>query len=351
MYENIRNIMFKLEPESAHSLVEGFLRATNYTLPTLFSFFAKNCVYEDESLEQELFGLNFYNPLGLSAGFDKNASMIKPLIALGFGYLEYGSFTVKPQVGNERPRIFRLVEEESLQNNMGFNNEGKLKIANRLKALYPCTLPLIANIGKNKDSQDALADYLELILDFKDLCDIFTINISSPNTEGLRALQNEDFIKELLKKAKELTTKPILIKLAPDMDIKQALNLSFKAVEYGASGLILANTSTDYSLYQKELDFKSGGLSGKLIKEKNANFLKEIAKELYKDTVIIASGGIDDAKEGYERIKNGASLLQLFTAFIYKGPKISHDINKELAKLIKEDGFSNIKDAIGANLK
>lgn len=349
MYQSFRNLMFKLEPEKAHDTLELTLRSIDKTFPGLMSLFAKSCTYENDILRQDLFNLSFANPLGLSGGFDKNATMIRPLSTLGFGYLEYGTFTPLPQAGNEKPRLWRIKEHESLQNAMGFNNHGKEEVRNNISKVFPATLPIIANIGKNKDTKDPFADYLELLSDFKDLCDIFLINISSPNTKNLRDLQNEDFITELFTKAKDITTKPVLLKLAPDMDINTAISLCKVGVSSGAAGVVLANTSIDYSLC--DTPAKVGGLSGKIIQEKSGLFLKEIAKELFKDTVIIASGGIDSAKIAYERIKNGASLIQLFTSFIYQGPAISANINKELVELLLADGFSSIKEAVGANVK
>lgn len=348
MYKAFKKLAFKLSPENAHECVEFMLRTLDGLCPGSLSFFAKSCIYEDEILSQDLFGLRFYNPLGLSGGFDKNATMLRPLAAFGFGFLEYGTFTPRPQSGNEKPRLWRLIEEESLQNAMGFNNQGKEAVRKRLEKLYPSVLPLIANIGKNKDTTDPLADYLELLEDFSNLCDMFLINISSPNTKNLRDLQNEEFISELFSKAKKLTNKPILLKLAPDMEVDNAIRLAKEAIKGGVAGIVLANTSTDYTLCDTPV--KIGGLSGKVIAKKSGEFLKEIAKEIHKDTVLIASGGISDAKTAYERIKNGASLIQIYTAFIYEGPCVAANINKGLAEFLKADGFKNIKEAVGVNL-
>lgn len=351
LYNFIKPLLFKLDPENAHALVEGSLRSLNATLPGSLSFFAYNYIVNDDSLKQKLLGLDFNNPVGLAGGFDKNATMIRPLAALGFGFLEFGTFTPKPQEGNEKPRLFRLVKQESIQNAMGFNNQGAEKIAARLSKIYPFVLPLGANIGKNKitSNDKALEDYFTLFRNFKDLCDYFIVNISSPNTKNLRELQNDDFLSHLLEEVRKITNKPILIKIAPDMPIDSALKLCENAILKGADGFIIANTSVDYSLLDNNRTF--GGISGRLITEKSGIFFKELAKVLFGKTLLIVSGGIDSGELAYERIKNGANLIQVYTALIFKGPSLVRDINKTLIELLKQDGFMHISEAVGVNLK
>ncbi|EAH4852182.1 quinone-dependent dihydroorotate dehydrogenase [Campylobacter jejuni] len=350
-YEMIKPLLFKLNPEYTHALVECSLRALSASFPGALSFLAHKYIVDNESLRQNLLGLDFNNPVGLAGGFDKNATMIRPLSALGFGFLEVGTFTPKPQEGNEKPRLFRLVKQESIQNAMGFNNEGAEKIALRLVKTYPFVLPLGVNIGKNKitPNDKALEDYFTLFRDFKDLCDYFIVNISSPNTKNLRELQNDDFLNTLLEEAKKITSKPILIKIAPDMKIDDALNLCENAIKKGADGFILANTSVDYSLLDNNRTF--GGISGRLITEKSGIFFKEVAKILFGKTLLIASGGIDSADIAYERIKNGANLVQVYTALIFKGPSLVKNINQNLIELLRKDGFLHISEAVGVNLK
>lgn len=348
-YDLIKPLLFRLEAEKAHCLVEFSLRTLNTLLPGALSFLAYRYIVNDESLKQNLLGLQFYNPIGLAGGFDKNATMIKPLSALGFGFLEFGTFTPKAQKGNEKPRLFRLSRQESLQNAMGFNNQGSDKITSRLSQIYPFVLPLGANIGKNALSEEALEDYLYLLRNFKDLCDYFTINISSPNTKNLRDLQNAEFLSTLLEEALKITSKPILIKIAPDMKIKYALELCENAINKGAKGFIIANTSTDYSLLDNQRTF--GGISGKLITQKNGIFFEKLAKELFGKAILIASGGIDSAEIAYERIKKGANLVQIYTALVFKGPSLIKTINEKLSLLLKQDGFVNICEAVGADLK
>jgi dihydroorotate dehydrogenase len=319
--------------------------------PTPFNFFQRSHFIHDEILTQELFGRKFYNPVGLGAGFDKNATMIKGINILGFGYTEIGTITPKPQEGNPKPRMFRHVEEESVQNAMGFNNDGAYKIQKRLKQSYPFVTPIGVNIGKNKitPEKEAINDYTNLIKTFDGLGDYFVINISSPNTPGLRDLQNEEFIGALFKEAKALTKMPILLKIAPDMTEEDAVALTKMAVEMGADGIIATNTTIDYSLVKKPKDI--GGLSGAVLKEKSFKIFEAIAKELYGKTVLISVGGIDSAEEVYKRIKAGASLVQILSGIVFHGPDMVMNINKELIRLLKADGYKNITEAIGADRK
>lgn len=350
-YDIAKAVLFKLDPECAHHLTEFALRSLNFLCPGALNLLAREYIVDDESLRQELLGLYFNNPVGLAGGYDKNATMIRPLSALGFGFLEFGTLTPKAQAGNDKPRLFRLAAQESVQNAMGFNNEGKDKIALRLRKIYPFILPLAANIGKNKVTPNAKAidDYLILIKELESLCDYFVINISSPNTKGLRDLQSKKFIATLMKEAKKLTQKAILVKISPDMSAKDALTLCEDALSEGVSGFIIANTSVDYSLLDNNRTF--GGISGKLIQQKSGIFFKEVARELFGKTLLIASGGIDSAGVAYERIKNGANLVQVYTGLIFKGPALVRDINKGLVELLKKDGFLHISEAVGANIK
>ena len=312
---------------------------------------AKFGVYKDEILTQNIWNLSFDNPVGIAGGFDKNATMIAPLAALGFGHIDFGTFTPRPQSGNEKPRLFRLVSEQSIQNAMGFNNEGADIIEHRVRKIYPFKIPIAANIGKNKatPNEDALSDYEALGRKFNGLCDFFIINVSSPNTPNLRALQENSFISELIGAMKKITNRPLVLKLAPDMSADQAIALCECAVQSGASGIIINNTSVDYSLSPNARGF--GGLSGRLITEKSRELFAQVARELFGRTILISCGGIDSAQEAYERIKSGASLVQIFTAFIFKGPFVAKSINEGLAELLRADGFKNISEAVGANLK
>jgi dihydroorotate dehydrogenase len=349
-YDAIKPYLFKFQPENAHHIAEFVLRLPNISqLP--FNSFLESHFINDPILNQELFGRTFLNPVGLGAGFDKNATMIRGIQTLGFGYTEIGTVTPKPQPGNPKPRMFRHVEEKTIQNAMGFNNEGAFKVVQRLKERYPFSTPIGINIGKNKitPESEAISDYTHLIKAFNGLGDYFVINISSPNTPGLRDLQNEAFITELFKEAKALTDMPILLKIAPDMTKEDAIALTTLAVEKGADGIIATNTTIDYSLVKNPKDI--GGLSGAVLKEKSFEIFEAIAKELYGKTTLISVGGIDSAEEAYRRIKAGASLVQVYSAMIFGGPDLIMNINKGLVELLKADGYNNITEAIGADRK
>ncbi len=351
MYQYLKKIMFLFDPETAHNIAEFTFKNGYKACPYIFSKYAQQHFIVDDMIKQEVEGIEFSNPIGLAAGFDKNATMIKPLTALGFGHIEYGTLTPKPQKGNPKPRLFRYPEFNSLQNAMGFNNDGADKIALRVKKLYPFTTPLGANIGKNKTTplEDAINDYSLLIDEFKEICDYFVINISSPNTKGLRDLQNEDFIKSVFEMGLSKTDKPIFLKLAPDMPTDNAISLALTAKQSGAKGIIATNTTIDYSLLPDAKDF--GGISGEVLKEKSYNFFKEIAKELFGKITLISVGGIDSSEEAYKRIKAGASLVQIYSSFIFNGPKGIEEINRGIIDLLKNDGFAHISDAVGIDLK
>ncbi len=349
-YQAIKSLLFKLQPESAHHVAESLLRLPNiYQFP--FNFFLKSHFIDDKILHQEIFGRTFFNPVGLGAGFDKNATMIRGIQTLGFGFTEIGTVTPKPQGGNPKPRMFRHIEEESIQNAMGFNNDGAYKVTKRLKKYFPFTTPIGINIGKNKitPEREAINDYIHLIKAFNNMGDYFVINISSPNTPGLRDLQNEVFIGSLFQKAKALTDMPILLKIAPDMEIEEAVALTKMAVEKGADGIIATNTTIDYSLVKHPKTI--GGLSGAVLKEKSFKIFEAIAKELYGKTLLISVGGIDSAEEAYRRIKAGANLVQIFSALVFHGPDMIMNINKRLIELLKADGYNSITEAIGKDRK
>ena len=346
-YERIKPFLFKLEPETAHHLAEFFLRGAN-VCPSAYNYWINKHFVTDAVLEQELFGRTFLNPVGLGAGFDKNATMIRGMQAMGFGFTEIGTITPKPQAGNPKPRMFRHIEEKSIQNAMGFNNDGLLKIQGRLKGRFPFTTPIGVNIGKNKltSEKDAISDYTTLIKALHKLGDYMVINISSPNTPGLRDLQNEAFITTLFEEAKALTDKPILLKIAPDMEISDAVDLTAMAVEKGADGIIATNTTIDYSLVPHPKDI--GGISGAVLSEKSFEIFDAIAKELYGKTTLISVGGISTAEDAYRRIKAGASLVQILSGLIFEGPELVGNVNRGLIELIKADGFANITEAIGS---
>ena len=349
-YNTLKKILFKFEPETAHNMAELGLRVLGKCKIMKTPMEKKNFI-NDEKLTQEVFGVKFVNPVGLAAGFDKNATMVKAMPALGFGFTEIGTMTPRPQDGNPKPRMFRYPEHKSVQNAMGFNNEGAHTVLKNLKKVYPFDIPVGANIGKNKTTPEefALSDYKTLIKKFEGTSDYLVINISSPNTPNLRDLQNEKFITELFTMAKELTQKPILLKIAPDMEAVQAIELCNSAVNAGAAGIIATNTTIDYDLVPNCQDF--GGLSGACLTDKSYNLFKALAKELYGKTILISAGGISNGEQAYARIKAGASLVQSYSGLIFEGPSMVRKINEEVLELMAKDGYSHISDAIGVDLK
>ncbi len=349
-YETIKKIMFNFEPETAHTIAEYGLRTLPYCR-MINNYMVKRNFINDEILIQDVFGVKFHNPIGLGAGFDKNATMVKAMPALGFGYTEIGTMTPKPQEGNAKPRLFRFPEQESIQNAMGFNNHGAYEVIQNLKKVYPYSVPIGASIGKNKltPENEALNDYETLIRGFADISDYLAINISSPNTPNLRDLQNEEFIKAVFEMGKKITDKPILLKIAPDMESETAITLCKTAIKYGADGIIASNTTQDYSLLPNPKDF--GGISGAVLSDKAYELFKAIGKELHDKTVLISVGGISDAKDAYRRIKAGATLVQILSGFIFKGPSMCKNINEELIQLLQADGYNHISEAIGADFK
>ncbi len=349
-YQTIKSVLFKLDPETAHLIGGLGLKAAAYA-PTILKLFKNHYFIQDPILKQELFGRTFYNPVGLAAGFDKNGEYITAMPTLGFGYTEIGTITPKPQAGNPKPRLFRLKEDRSIQNAMGFNNLGAAYMLKRLNKLYFFDYPIGVNIGKNKltPEDEALNDYESLLNTFKDHGDYIVINISSPNTPGLRDLQNEKFITDLFTMAKTITDQPIFLKIAPDMTADDAIALCTTAVNAGAAGIIATNTTIDYSVTKHAKDF--GGISGTLVREKSYELFKAIGKELHNKTMLISVGGIETAEDAYRRIKAGATLIQVYSMLIYNGPVMIKEINEGLIKLLKADGYNHISEAVGADWK
>ncbi|WQR79454.1 quinone-dependent dihydroorotate dehydrogenase [Helicobacter pylori] len=350
LYSLVKKYLFSLDAEDAHEKVCQILRTLSSS-PFLCNLIDSQWGYKNPKLENEILGLNFPNPLGLAAGFDKNASMLRALTAFGFGYLEAGTLTNEAQVGNERPRLFRHIEEESLQNAMGFNNYGAVLGVRSFKRFAPYKTPIGINLGKNKhiEQAHALEDYQAVLNQCLNIGDYYTFNLSSPNTPNLRDLQNKAFVNELFCMAKEMTPKPLFLKIAPDLETDDMLEIVNSAIGAGAHGIIATNTTIDKSLVfaPKEM----GGLSGKCLTKKSREVFKELAKAFFNQSVLVSVGGISDAKEAYERIKMGASLLQIYSAFIYNGPNLCQNILKDLVKLLQKDGFLSVKEAIGADLR
>jgi dihydroorotate dehydrogenase len=344
----VRPLLFRLDPETAHGLTMGALRLAQ-AVPFVTSALRRRFLVDSPALAQTLFGREIPNPVGLAAGFDKDAVAVRGLAALGFGFVEIGTVTPKPQPGNPRPRLFRFPEARSVQNAMGFNNAGLAAARDRLARLHPSPIPLGANVGKNKatPAEAAIADYEALIRAFAPFCDYLVVNVSSPNTPGLRDLQNEVFIRSLLSRATGLTDRPILVKIAPDLELADAVHLAEVAVDTGAAGVVATNTTNDYALLPGCKDF--GGLSGQVLKEKSFRVFDALARRLFGRAVLISVGGIDSGAEAYRRLRAGASLVQVYTALVYQGPGLARRINEELLQLMERDGVKGMGEVIGAD--
>lgn len=345
----IRSLMFKLEPETAHELAIKALRLG--LVP------AKISAPDGETermLSIERFGIRFPRPLGLAAGFDKNAVAVNQLASLGFGFVEVGTVTFQPQPGNEKPRMFRLPEDKALINRLGFNNEGAASVAKRLSELErDCIVGV--NIGKNKTvpNEDAVENYLATFGKVHPFADYISVNVSSPNTPNLRELQEKESLSALLsalrKRNSELGEKPLLVKIAPDLEdtaIREAADI---CVEYGIDGVIATNTtiSRDGLVTPNVEAIGAGGLSGKPLAKRATDVIRTIFRHTEGKLPIVGVGGIFTAEDAYEKIGAGASLLQAYTGFIYGGPSFAADVNAGLAKILKEKGISSLEAAVG----
>lgn len=349
LYKQLSPYIFKIDPELAHQIVSfGLSRIA--PLPLVQDYLAHKYCVVDEALCVEVAGIKFYNPVGIAAGFDKNATMVKGLSTLGFGFVEVGTITHNPQEGNPKPRIFRYEQEKSIQNMMGFNNAGSGSIGEKLKTLYPYALPIGVNIGKNRlvAQEDSLKSYEYALLDLLDVGDYYVFNLSSPNTPNLRDLQNVLFVQELLSLVRTHTNKPLFLKISPDMDIDSMLEVVQTSIETGANGIIVSNTTIDYSVLPNVK--QSGGISGEALKEKSKEALRLLAEAFFGQTLLVSVGGIDSAKEAYERIKLGASLVQVFSAMVFEGPALCRNINQGLLELLAQDGYATLSQAIGQGI-
>ena len=344
MFSILRPFLFNLDPETAHNFAIKSLKF-NPLPDKVFE------VDDEHMLNIELFKKKFPNPIGLAAGFDKSAEAYNSLLKLGFGFVEIGTVTPLKQFGNPKPRIFRLEKDEALINRLGFNNDGIDIIKNRIKSEEKKGI-LGVNIGPNKSTKDQKSDFCEGLKGFFNEVDYITINISSPNTKGLRDFHDQEKLKDLLftlnkiKKDKK-TNIPLLLKVSPDIadsDIPLIVN---EAINNNISAIILTNTTNSNRTNITSHTDEEGGLSGKPIQQISTNIIKKFYKQLNGKIPIIGVGGIDSGKSAYEKIVAGASLLQLYTGFVFKGPLIVKNIKKELIKILKEEGINNLKDAVG----
>tara|TARA_B100001123_G_scaffold436686_1_gene567433 strand:- start:104 stop:1150 length:1047 start_codon:yes stop_codon:yes gene_type:complete len=348
MFSILRPILFNLDPETAHNLAIKSLKFN--PLPSkLFE------VEDEKMLNIKVLGKNFPNPIGLAAGFDKSAEVYNSLLKLGFGFVEVGTVTPLKQYGNPKPRIFRLEDDRALINRLGFNNDGMERIKARIKSEGKNGI-LGVNIGPNKETKDQKNDFCLGLKNFFDIADYITVNISSPNTEGLRDFHDNAKLIDLmivLNKIKKdnRTNIPLLLKISPDINNNYISEIAETAIKNDISAIILTNTTNSnrdnlISKFKKE----EGGLSGNPLNQISTNMIKKFYKELKNKIPIIGVGGVNSGKTAYEKITAGASLLQLYTGFVYKGPSAAKDIKKELIQILKIEGLKNIKEAVGKGI-
>ena len=350
-FGSIKPILHKLEPETAHGVT---IKALKYGLNP------KQDLVKDERLKQTLWGLNFENPIGLSAGFDKNAEAVKGLFDIGFGAVEVGTVTPNAQQGNPRPRVFRDIETNAVINRMGFPNKGLRVFINNidkyLSSNHKNKQVLGLNIGMNKEQTNPADDYCLLIDALARYADYLTINISSPNTPGLRNLQQRENLLPLIEKVQKTRKKfekekhtPLLIKLAPDLTDQELSDIAETLMEVKIDGVILSNTTLDRPKFLPE-NFRSemGGLSGHPLTEKSTNVIRNFYKLTKGSIPIVGVGGVSSGQDAYDKICAGASLIQLYSALIFQGPDLIADINNQLLALLDTDGYKNITEAIGS---
>ncbi|MFC3197374.1 quinone-dependent dihydroorotate dehydrogenase [Parapedobacter deserti] len=340
MYKLVKPLLFGIDPEAAHHTVSGGLKSLG-KLPGSKRLLRSLYGYDHPKLEREVFGLKFKNPVGLAAGFDKNAEYVEEMAALGFGFVEIGTVTPRPQPGNDKPRLFRLVEDNALVNRMGFNNQGADVAATRLSHLKDRKQLIIGgNIGKNKATanEDAVSDYIKCFDALFDVVDYFVVNVSSPNTPGLRALQEKQPLMHLLnalqqRNSKQGISRPILLKIAPDLSNNQLDDVVEIVLATGISGVIATNTtiSRDGLKSPMALASEAGGLSGKPLAERSTAVIRYLAAKSGNAFPIIGVGGIHSPEDALEKLEAGAALVQLYTGFIYEGPGLIKRICKKIA--------------------
>lgn len=344
----IRPLMFRLDPERAHDIGIMALRS---------GLAAPFYCHDDFGFgEIERFGLKFANPLGVAAGFDKNGVAVNQLASLGFGFVEVGTVTLRPQPGNPKPRIFRLQDDKALINRLGFNNDGAEVIAARLAKLQRrCVVGV--NIGKNKDvpNEDAVENYRACFEIVHPVADYLAVNVSSPNTPNLRKLQGSQVLGALLSTLQELNTKlgrkPLLVKIAPDLSDAEMESLIDVCLSHGIDGVLATNTTTAREGLKTERAYQltDGGLSGKPLAARSNEVISTIYRYSKGKLPIIGVGGIFTAKDAFEKIAAGASLLQAYTGFVYGGPTFAREINSGLAELLRQRGFENLDEAVGSD--
>ncbi len=345
MFSLLKPFIFKIDPEMAHDLAIKSLKY-NFLPEELFT------VENESILESKIFDTKIKNPIGLAAGFDKSAEVYNSLFKFGFGFVEVGTITPKEQLGNPKPRVFRLEDDRALINRLGFNNDGLEKVTQRLQKNSPTNF-LGINIGPNRDSNNKTEDYLKCIKEIYNFANYITINISSPNTPGLRDFHNKNTLKQLLKNITEFTKKnriqkPLVLKISPDIAFNEIGNIIELVKAFNISGIIISNT-TDKNRENLTGKFKNepGGLSGEPLAKISNDLIKKFFKEIKGEVTIIGVGGVNSGLTAYEKIKAGASLLQLYTGMVYEGPGIVKKIKSELIDILKKEKIKNVSEIVG----
>ncbi|MBO4247504.1 quinone-dependent dihydroorotate dehydrogenase [Halomicrobium sp. IBSBa] len=347
-YDIVRPLLFQLPAETAHRTVHRLLEVADETPAT--ALLERRYRIDDDRLAVDAFGQQFDSPVGVAAGFDKNAEIPGALGALGFGFVEVGGVTAEPQTGNARPRMFRLREDEAIINRMGLNNHGADAVGERLAAT-DAPVPVGVNIAKSEHvgTDDAPDDYRYTYEQVADGGNFFVVNISCPNSQGFEELQNKESMAAILGELKDAGAAPILVKLAPDLPepaIEDALAI---VRELDLDGVVATNTSTERpASLQSKHRVETGGLSGKPIEDRATRMVRFVAERV--DVPVVGVGGVSSAEGAYRKIRAGATLVELYTALVYEGPTLAREINEGLVALLEADGFETIEDAVGADL-
>jgi dihydroorotate dehydrogenase len=339
LYPLLRPFVFALDAEAAHRATIAAVRL----LPV-------HSAHLPESLRTTVAGIDFPSPVGLAAGFDKDARVAPEMLSLGFGFVEVGTLTPRPQAGNDKPRLFRLVEDRAIINRMGFNNCGQVEAFLRLKTFNRLGGPIGVNIGANKDSPDRIGDYVSGVRSMSAAADYLTVNISSPNTPGLRALQDQGALDTLLSavtEARDRKGPPIFLKVAPDLEKGDAERIVRSAIDNRIDAIIVSNTTVSRPPLKSRHAGEQGGLSGEPLKPLALDALRQFRSAAGTAIPLIGCGGISNVDDAWERIRAGASLLQLYTAMIYEGPHVARRIARGLDLKLKRAGYPSIADAVG----
>tara|TARA_A200000159_G_scaffold41705_1_gene38350 strand:+ start:1909 stop:2967 length:1059 start_codon:yes stop_codon:yes gene_type:complete len=338
-------LLSNLDPEKAHNLAIRALK---------FGFIPKTQGFHAKSLELSVAGLKFKNPLGLAAGFDKNAEAIKPLLEFGFGFIEVGAVTPLAQIGNPKPRLFRLKEDSAIINRFGFNNDGMHEVSKRLSK-RPSNGIVGLNLGANKNSADRISDFATVFKTCSEFIDFATVNVSSPNTENLRKLQSDKELRKLLNEVSAgqdgLKTKvPVFLKIAPDLEKEELKNIALVATDTRIDGIIATNTTISRNNLKSSYQHEKGGLSGAPIFEMSTRVLAQLYSITEGKIPLIGVGGVFTGEQLFQKIQAGASLVQIYSALIYSGFSVTNKILRELDISLRENGFKNVEDAVGTGV-